>query len=257
MYSVQDPGSFGDGPVWFDDLNTFQAYHMFPVQFCLQPDNTFVVQSQGNFLEDPADDSNVVKLCAASGAVYLTTASKAPYNGCLTARLQIAPVPNRFRIRLARNSQYLTGGGGVAVPDHDETFIFQTPDSNLALTFENVPGRCGRVAVINDMGVALYPNQDPPSGHGSISASSTAESDTNSYVYPDGTKLNYNPVLIFVQPDSSITVQNNGNYPDSADDANTVVFCPNKPYLQMWAAENWRRMPRGCEEQTLIAEFVL
>jgi hypothetical protein len=111
---------------------------MFPVQFCLQPDNTFVVQSQGNFLDDPADDSNVVKLCSASGAVYLTTASKAPYNGCLTARLQIAPVPNRFRIRLASNSQYLTGGGGTAVPANDETAFYQTPDSNLALTFEKV-----------------------------------------------------------------------------------------------------------------------
>jgi hypothetical protein len=163
---------------------------MFPVQFCLQPDNTFVVQSQGNFLDDPADDSNVVKLCSASGAVYLTTASKAPYNGCLTARLQIAPVPNRFRIRLASNSQYLTGGGGTAVPANDETAFYQTPDSNLALIFENVPGRSGRVVVISNMGVALYPNQDPPSGAGGIYAASTAASDTNSYVYPDGTNLN-------------------------------------------------------------------
>jgi hypothetical protein len=121
---------------------------MFPVQFCLQPDNTFVVQSQGNFLDDPADDSNVVKLCSASGAVYLTTASKAPYNGCLTARLQIAPVPNRFRIRLASNSQYLTGGGGTAVPANDETAFYQTPDSNLALIFENVPGQSGRVVAL-------------------------------------------------------------------------------------------------------------
>jgi hypothetical protein len=63
--------------------------------------------------------------------------------------------------------------------------------------------------------------------------------------------------LIFVQPDGSIILQNNGNYPDAGDDANTVVFCPNKPYLQMWAADNYKRMPRGCVVQTLTAEWFL
>jgi hypothetical protein len=246
LYSDQDLGSNGDGPVYFDDLDTFQNSNMFPVQFCLQSDDTFVVQNLGNDKQNPADDANVVQICSTDGAVYLYTADRALTSGCRTVRLQIAPVPNRFRMRLASNSQYLSTKSSSAVPTSEEILFYQTADAANALIFENVPGQPGRIVVYNLAGTALYPNQNSPSAADGIFANPQAAIDAN----------NYNLVLFFVQPDGTITVQNNGSNPDSSDDANTVVLCPNVGYLAMYAAVNSAEMPQGCVVQTLTAEFL-
>jgi hypothetical protein len=244
LYSDQDLGGNGDGPVYFDDLDTFENSNMFPMQFCLQPDNTFVVQNQGNDKQDPADDANLVQICAADGAVYLYTADRALISGCSTVRLQIAPVPNRFRMRLTSNSQYITSDPPAAVPNTNEIAFTQTPGSSLALTFERTPDQSGRIFVYNAAGNQLYPDQNAPYAQGTIFANLQADMDAQGF----------NPVLFFVQPDGTITVQNNGNNPDSSDDANTVTLWPNDPDLSMYASI--ATTPSGCVVQTLTAEFV-
>jgi hypothetical protein len=244
LYSDQDLGGNGDGSVYFDDLDAFENSNMFPVQFCLQPDNTFVVQNQGNDKQDPADDANLVQICPADGAVYLYTADRALTSGCSTVRLQIAPVPNRFRMRLTSNSQYITSDPPAAVPNTNEIAFTQTPGSSLALTFERTPDQSGRIFVYNAAGNQLYPDQNAPYAQGTIFANLQADMDTQGF----------NPVLFFVQPDGTITVQNNGNNPDSSDDANAVTLCPNDPDLSMYASI--ATTPSGCVVQTLTAEFV-
>ena len=64
---------------------------MNPVQFCLQPDNTFVVQNLGNDKIDPSDDANVVQIC--DNVISLHTAEVASQRSCTTVRLELAPEP--------------------------------------------------------------------------------------------------------------------------------------------------------------------
>lgn len=45
---------------------------MNPVQFCLQPDNTFIVQNLGNLKTDPSDDANIVQICEPAGVIGQT-----------------------------------------------------------------------------------------------------------------------------------------------------------------------------------------
>jgi hypothetical protein len=74
---------------------------MNPVQFCLKPDNTFVVQNLGNNKDDPSDDANIVQICRPETSpgpytIELRTAanSNSPY--CTTILLQLAPDPPVF-----------------------------------------------------------------------------------------------------------------------------------------------------------------
>lgn len=251
LYSDQDLGGNGDGPVYFDDLDTISNSNMFPVQFCLQPDNTFVVQNLGNDKTDPADDANVVQICPADGAVYLYTADRALASGWRTVRLQIAPEQtaqsNKFRIRLSSTSEYLTTNPPAAVPPGTEIMMYMTPDPSLAYVFEKIPGQDGRTLIYNTAGVPLYPNQSPPSASGPVYANRQAEVDF----------FQHNLVLFFVQLDGTIAVSNLGDdQADPADDANEVLVCPDIVYLLMYAASSSEGRPADCVVQTLVAEFV-
>jgi hypothetical protein len=76
LFSDQDAflGS-GDGPIYWDNAAVASNGDYFPVQFCLQPDNTFVVQNRLG-TDDTSDDANVVQICPDS-VLYLHSASVA------------------------------------------------------------------------------------------------------------------------------------------------------------------------------------
>jgi hypothetical protein len=300
LFSDQDSlvGS-GDGPIYWDSYAVFSNGDYFPVQFCLQPDNSFVVQNRLG-TDDTADDANVVQICPGN-ILYLQTPSKAASSNCNTVTLRLAQIPpgypvpsttttsdtlpsittttsetlsssatttpspsmssNRFRMRLASNSNYLTSNQGTAVPAGDETVFYQTPDPAKAITFEKVPGQPGQVMVLNSANQPLYPNQNAPSANGAIYADAVAPYGSNFFVQDDGSRVYYNSVLFFVQPDNTITVQNLGDKADASDDATAVVLCPDgasldETFVEMYAPGNSATMPAGCVVQTLIAEFV-
>jgi hypothetical protein len=303
LFSDQDSlvGS-GDGPIYWDSYTVFSDGDYFPVQFCLQPDNSFVVQNRLG-TDDTADDANVVQICP-DGALYLQTPSNASASNCNTVNLRLAQIPpgypdpassttitfdtlpsittttsdtlsssattmpspsvssNRFRMRLASNSNYLTSTQGTAVPASDETVFYQTSDPAKAMTFEQMPGQPGQVMVLNSANQPLYPNQNAPAGNGAIYADTVAPYDSNFFILFDGSRVYYNSVLFFVQPDNTITAQNLGSKPaDSSDDASTVVLCSDgapldETFVEMYAPINSASMPAGCVIQTLVAEFV-
>jgi hypothetical protein len=213
LFSDQDSlvGS-GDGPIYWDSYAVFSDGDYFPVQFCLQPDNSFVVQNRLG-TDDTADDANVVQICPGS-ILYLQAPSKAASSNCNTVTLRLAQIPpgypvpsstttsatssstittpspsvssNRFRMRLASNSNYLTSNQGTAVPAGDETVFYQTSDPTKALTFENVPNQPGQVTLLNSANQPLYPNQNAPSANGAIYADAVAPYGSNFFVQDDG-----------------------------------------------------------------------
>lgn len=82
LYSDQDGGSAGNGPVYFDSVQQIAGYDSSSaVQFCLQPDNTFLVQN-------PIDGATDVRMCA--GVVYLFTGANGARSGCTPVILQRA-----------------------------------------------------------------------------------------------------------------------------------------------------------------------
>lgn len=246
---------------------------MYPVQFCLQSDNTFVVQNLGT--QDPNDDANIVQTCPDGGAVYLHTASAAAIRGCTTVRLQIvnarpavttstsstssaAPTATvykegRFRVRMAApgTEGYMTNfdsGVGKAVPENSEANFAPISDEGLAVIFETVPGQSGLVVLYNVNNEALYLNRDRNPG-GPVYANSQASTTDNEYL----------PISLFVRQDDTIIVQNLGqDAADPADDSSTFLLCPNSrgPTYQMFAANN-PAIPSDCVAQTLMAEFVV
>jgi hypothetical protein len=273
LYSDQDLTGSGDEPIYFDTLQTSEDSSMYPVQFCLQPDNTFVVQNLGT--QDPSDDANIVQICPSDGAVYLHTASAAAIRGCNTVQLQIAVAPSvtststsatsstaptatgykegKFRVLLGPSgtSGYMAsyyGGTISAVPPSDEVNFASTSDVNQAVIFETVPGQSGLVRVYGSNGNALYPNQNRGSG-GYLFANTQAEIDA----------APYNPVLFFILQDNTITVRNLGDdQTDPADDSNALLLCPNAAIFQLYAANAAAdESPIGCVAQTLTAEFVV
>jgi hypothetical protein len=273
LYSDQDLTGSGDEPIYFDTLQTSEDSSMYPVQFCLQPDNTFVVQNLGT--QDPNDDANIVQICPSDGAVYLHTASAAAIRGCNTVRLQIADAPSntatsttstssaaptatgykegRFRVLLGPSgtSGYMAsyyGGTISAVPPSDEVNFASTSDVNQAVIFETVPGQSGLVRVYQSNGNALYPNQNRGTG-GYLFANTQAEIDA----------APYNPVLFFILQDNTITVRNLGDdQTDPADDSNALLLCPNAAIFQLYAANAAAdESPVGCVAQTLTADFVV
>lgn len=82
LYSDQDSSGAGNEPIYFDSVNDIQASGYGnsdeAVQFCLQSDNTFLVQN-------PSDGAATVQLC--SGVIYLMTAANAASSGCTTVTL--------------------------------------------------------------------------------------------------------------------------------------------------------------------------
>jgi hypothetical protein len=279
LYSDQDITGTGDEPIYFDTLQTSEDSGMYPVQFCLQPDNTFVVQNLAT--QDPADDANIVQICPDDGAVHLYTATTAAMRNCNTVRLQIASDPSaitttstststaagpttttykegRFRVRLTQpgTEGYVTSVGyyadgnknGEAVPSQSTAEFRTTSDPALAVIFETVPGRSGVVLLRDANNDELYLDQDRDAG-GPIYADVQSIIDQSQLI----------PVSLFVLLDDTIIVQSPGvDLTDPADDSSTVVICPSDGVaLEMYAANAGSNMPADCTAQTLIAEFVV
>ncbi|KAK3109856.1 hypothetical protein LTR53_016449 [Teratosphaeriaceae sp. CCFEE 6253] len=82
LYSDQNSQYGGNGAVHFDSLNSIQnqQYQTYSeaVQFCLQPDNTFIVQN-------PSVGANVLQLC--NDVLYLYTPGNATNSGCTSVTL--------------------------------------------------------------------------------------------------------------------------------------------------------------------------
>jgi hypothetical protein len=78
-----------------DTASAIDLYNSQPVQFCLQPDNSFVVTNSAGTEDDPSDDSNVVQICEDGGlSLYSHTNPVEP--GCNTVVLELAPDPPVF-----------------------------------------------------------------------------------------------------------------------------------------------------------------
>ncbi|GAB7330667.1 hypothetical protein MBLNU13_g02234t1 [Cladosporium sp. NU13] len=277
LFSDQDAflGS-GDGPIYWDNLanrlSTEDTSDNANV-FCLQSDNTFVVQNLGT--QDPNDDANIVQICPGDGAVYLHTAAAAAIHGSTTIRLQIAnerpaiitntsstssaaPTSRlykegRFRVRMAppRTEGYMTNfdsGVGKAVPESSEANFAPISDESLAVIFETVPGQSGLVVLYNLNGDALYLNQDRNAG-GPVYANTQAAITDNEYI----------SISLFVRQDDTIIFQNLGqDAADPADDSITILLCPASRGLiyQIFAANN-PTIPSDCVAQTLIGVAIV
>lgn len=175
LFSDQDAflGS-GDGPIYWDNLAVSTNGDFFPVQFCLQPDDTFVVQNRLG-TEDTSDDANVVQICPDS-VLYFHSAAVAASPRCNTVRLRLVqlnpsypitttssstsetpfpttspspsvsacvPVPDgqEFRISIVDSRDYLTGSDGDNLPvSSDGSTLTTTPDYNQAIAFRAAPG---------------------------------------------------------------------------------------------------------------------
>lgn len=269
LYSDQDLTGSGDEPIYFDTLQTSEDSSMYPVQFCLQSDNTFVVQNLGT--QDPNDDANIVQICPGDGAVYLHTTSAAAIRGCSTVRLQIADAPSaastttssavptatgykegRFRVRMAPpgTEGYMTSFDsdvGSAVPPGVEANFAPNTDQSIAVIFETVPGEIGKVLLYNVNNEPLYLNIDREPG-GPVFVNTQDSIDSNRFL----------PISLFVLQDDSIIVKNLGlDETDPADDSSTILLCASRPVYQMWADNAGAEKPSDCVVQTLIAEFVV
>ncbi|KAK5124917.1 hypothetical protein LTR85_001107 [Meristemomyces frigidus] len=81
-FSDQDSSGAGKEPIYFDSGTTIQSYGAGgydAVQFCLQSDNSFLVQN-------PTDGAAVVQICS-DNFIYLYTAANAATSGCTTVTL--------------------------------------------------------------------------------------------------------------------------------------------------------------------------
>ena len=76
-----------------DDANLIAAENSQPVQFCLQPDDTFAVSNTLG-TEDSADDSDVVYICSDGELQLFNTKEAAKYmDWCRTVVLKLAEIP--------------------------------------------------------------------------------------------------------------------------------------------------------------------
>jgi len=82
LYSDQNSQYAGNGAVHFDSINSIQnsqyGTYAEAVQFCLQPDKSFIVQN-------PSIGANILQLC--NGVLYLYTAGNATNSGCTSVTL--------------------------------------------------------------------------------------------------------------------------------------------------------------------------
>ncbi|TKA73603.1 hypothetical protein B0A55_05715 [Friedmanniomyces simplex] len=82
LYSDQNSQYAGDSPLYFDSINSIQnsqyGTYSEAVQFCLQPDNSFIVQN-------PSIGANVLQLC--NNVLWLYTPGNATSSGCTTVKL--------------------------------------------------------------------------------------------------------------------------------------------------------------------------
>lgn len=234
----------GNGPIYFDDLSIYNAGNYYPVQFCLQSDNTFVVQNLGD-VNNPNDDANIVQMCGPNSILELhNPAVAASSTNCNTVRLQIAQAPpgyhaatattsttsssttssqsstvtvQRFRIRRVSNGEYLADSDPLRPPTNSHTLI-GVLDAADAVIFTAVPGGNGQITMYaQDGSTLLFSNQDP-NGTGQQPIYSD-----NLSAYQFG---NYNPVFFNLNPDDSLAVRNPGaDLQDPSDDATIVAIC--------------------------------
>lgn len=260
LFSDQDKlqGS-GNGPVYFDDISAYNSGDYYPVQFCLQPDDTFVVQNLGD-INKPNDDANIVQMCAAGSDNFLqlhNAAVAASSSNCNTVRLRIAqpslgyggptttttttttstttsstssaamsptcevgqPVPNGQLFRIKRASN------SEYLFDSDSRY----GDPHVALMamsgpspgriFAAAPGTNGQITFNDFMGTPLYSNQYTPDDH-------PGAFDIFSYNSGLISGFRNNPVLFCLQPDDSFILQNLGSdLQDPTDDAVNLLIC--------------------------------
>lgn len=85
MYSVQPGAEAGRSAIYFDSLvygpPGYQDVPSQAVQFCLQPDNTFLVQNRQSVATD-------VRICA--GIITLFTTANGATSGCAPITLLLA-----------------------------------------------------------------------------------------------------------------------------------------------------------------------
>lgn len=272
LYSDQDLTGSGNGPVYFDDMDAIMNSNFNPVQFCLQPNNTFVVQNLGNDKQDPADDANVVQICS-DGVIYLHTEAIAATSGCNTIRLEIAQAPpppyvppvgcpassvripdgTQFRIRSSQSNRYLTGLYGGGSPGDGN--IATSPNMADGILFYVTPAGTGQVT-FNTV-------SNPPV----VDSQFIAAFGSNSgyfYSYPNAAVsqgMGWYALQLCPQSDGTLAVHSNDLNNPTPNDVNTAVICSNtneKVYLE--SSNNAARLAdlasAGCFPETLVYEFI-
>lgn len=268
----------GNGPIYFDDLSTYNAGNYYPVQFCLQSDNTFVVQNLGD-VNNPNDDANIVQMCGPNNILELHNPTvAASSSNCNTVRLQIAQAPpgyyavttttsttsssttssqtstatvQRFRIRRVSNGQYLADSDPSRPPTISHTLI-GVLDAVDAVIFTTVPGGNGQITMYaQDGSTLLFSNQDP---------GGTGRQPIYFDSLPFNQNGNYQPVYFNLNNDDSFDVRNPGaDLQDSSDDATVVAICSDgvRNILFLFTANGLATTAAtGCVQDTLYIDRV-
>lgn len=91
LYTDQDSGTAGAGVIFLDTPANIATYGYQPVQFCLQPDNTFRVQNPTN------PNWNAVRICPPDNTnVYLYDSTSGLSGGCTNMQLKIYVQPGGY-----------------------------------------------------------------------------------------------------------------------------------------------------------------
>lgn len=214
---------------------TYTNSAMNPVQFCLQPDNTFVVRNLGNRKNDPSDDANIVQMCSPINTLgpytielHTAATSNSPY--CTTIGLQIAPDPpvfptgcpsstipipaGDFRIR-SFAQKTLAGEVWLLVNIDVQGTVVTTSDVNEATRFSPTGDGTGRIQTSRD-------------GYSYYSAFAPYFNEDSGYIrmYPDGVVT---PAVTFcLQSDNSLVVYSAGEDGPTPADPRFVLTCPNR-----------------------------
>jgi hypothetical protein len=151
-----------------DDASLIAAENSPPVQFCLQPDDTFAVSNTLG-TEESDDDSDVVQICL-DGELHLYNTKQADYYGCRTVVLKLAEKPGPeelnckpmadgvgFRIQVVSdsNSDYL-----VEMVDRGNPVLGGSGDYSQAEVFVSSTIRDGQIVLRSADGRAVYSDQD-------------------------------------------------------------------------------------------------
>lgn len=263
LYSDQDITGSGNGPVYFDTLDAIENSAFNPVQFCLQSDNTFVVQNLGNDKADAADDANILQLCpdqeVGQVTLYLHTPAVAASSGCDTVRLEIAGPPyvppvgcpstsvqipdnHWFRIKSSTSNLYLSGLYGGGNPTSGD--IKTAPDVADAIIFTVNPDGTGQLRIVG--------------GGQAIDSLILSMSATSGYLYffPNrSAAAGWYPVLFCAQPGNTFAVRTNS----PSIDVNTAVICPSNNNEKVYfdnGSGTAAFAGIGCFAETLVYEIV-
>jgi hypothetical protein len=192
---------------------------MNPVQFCLQPDNKFVVRNLGNRKNDPSDDANIVQMCSPINTLGLYTielhtaaTSNSPY--CTTIRLQLAPTPpivpigcppstipiptdQLFRVKSSNFGTWLLGPG----LDDQPPAAALTSDREAATLFTVSESSSDRIVY----GVTVTQR------FGAYYTGQYGQNSGRIDFGPDGQQTPPPPVLFCLQPDNTFALYSEGN----------------------------------------------